>query len=82
MSLRFTHIPHKGFSACVSPAPIFQVSLTTGCVTVGYEVPGYFETWTTCVHGEPEELTCRCNPYGPDYCPCSVCYELNCNYEN
>ena len=72
----------SGFSACVYPAPIFQVSLKTGCVTVGYEIPGFFETWTTCTHGEPEKPRCRCIPWGPNYCPCNYCYEYNCNYVN
>ena len=40
---------------------------------------GYFET-----HGvyEPPSMSCKCTPHGPDYCPCSFCYEQNCNYKN
>ena len=39
----------------------------------------YFET-----HGvyEPPDISCKCTPHGPDYCPCSHCYEHNCNYKN
>lgn len=79
-----SHVTYsEGFSACVYPSPIFQISLKTGCVTVGYEIPGYFQTWTTCTHGKTEPLTCRCTPFGPGYYPCgSSCYEQDCNYQN
>ena len=34
------------------------------------------------VNPPPETPKCRCYPPGPDGCPCSRCYEQNCNYQN
>ena len=33
-------------------------------------------------HGVPQQPSCNCTPRGPDNCPCSSCYEHNCNYQN